>query len=107
MQIDGSRLVAVLERQKNPIRVFAADSLTEETVQPERAVEIARTWRYVGCGAANRVKYLRLREVPVGSGTWRGRYGTRPMRADQTCKVYAQGQLMGDPDSHREFIPIR
>ena len=29
--------------------------------------------------------------------------GTRPMRADQTCKRYRNGQLMGDPKSHREF----
>ena len=36
---------------------------------------------------------------------WHGQDGTRPMRADQTCKIRVNGQLMGEKKSHREFIP--
>lgn len=38
---------------------------------------------------------------------WSGRDGTRPMRADQTCRIRVNGQLMGEKRSHREFIPTR
>jgi hypothetical protein len=37
---------------------------------------------------------------------WRGQDGTRPMRADQSCNIRGNGQLMGEPKSHREFIPF-
>jgi hypothetical protein len=43
-------------------------------------------------------------EVPELSRGSRGD-GTQPMRADQTCHRFGKGQLMGNPDFIREFIP--
>ena len=37
---------------------------------------------------------------------WRGADGTRPLRGDQTCKHFGADQLMGAPESHREFSPL-
>jgi hypothetical protein len=31
--------------------------------------------------------------------------GTRPVRADQTCRVYVAGQAIGNPRTNREFLP--
>jgi len=39
-----------------------------------------------------------LRSLPVAGGA-------RPVRADQTCSIRVNGQLMGEKKSHREFIP--
>jgi hypothetical protein len=57
------------------------------------------------------VKYLRLTpKAPLRAstgGSWLGgSCTTRPMRADQTCKLFGDGQLMGARRSHREHKPL-
>jgi hypothetical protein len=55
-----------------------------------------------------RRRYMRLTaSAPVSSlHSWRGRDGTRPMRADGSLEC-AAGQLLGDPKKIRDFIPVR
>jgi hypothetical protein len=64
---------------------------------------VARGWgEYCRTG---RRRYVRLTEcAPLSSLQSRliGD-GTRPVRADQTCRLYGDGQLMGDPSKMREF----
>ena len=67
---------------------------------------VLRGWaEWIGTG---RRRYVRLTaSAPLSSlYGWGGKDGTRDMRADQTCKIRGKGQLMGEPKSHREFIPV-
>jgi hypothetical protein len=58
------------------------------------------------------VKYLRLTpKAPlrkIHDGGWLRRTGktTQPVRADQTCLAFGDGQLMGDSRSHQEHKPV-
>jgi hypothetical protein len=66
---------------------------------------VARGWaEWIGSG---RRRYIRLTDSAPLSALHgvRGHDGTAAVRADQTCKVYGDGQLMGAPKSHREFLP--
>lgn len=66
---------------------------------------VGRGWgEWIGTG---RRRYLRL----TGSAPLSALHGvrghgdrTRPVVADQTCRIYADKQLMGAPKSHREFV---
>jgi hypothetical protein len=65
---------------------------------------VARGWsEWVGTG---RRRYLRLTDAAPVSALhgWRGCDGTRPIRADGTCRVYSAGQRMGHARSVREHI---
>jgi hypothetical protein len=65
---------------------------------------VSRGWaEWIGTG---RRRYIRLTEsAPLSSlPGWSGRDGTRPMRGDGSY-IYADGQLLGDPRSHREHTP--
>lgn len=67
---------------------------------------VARGWgEWIGTG---RRRYIRLTAAAPLSALpgWHGKDGTRPVRGDQTCRIYGQGQLMGTPQVLREFIPI-
>jgi hypothetical protein len=68
---------------------------------------LARGWA-VAIGS-HVTKYLRL--TPTAPAATRGRQWmggsqtTRPVRADQTCKQYESGQVMGNPRTLREHNP--
>lgn len=64
---------------------------------------VARGWaEWIGTG---RRRYVQLTAAAPLSAlpSWPGRDGTRPVRADHTCRFYADDQLMGDPALFREF----
>lgn len=65
---------------------------------------VSRGWgEWIGSG---RRRYVRLTDsAPVSAlHGWGGRDGTRPVRADQTCRTYKSGQAIRDPRTHREFM---
>ena len=76
-------------------------------ITPHDAAElVSRGWgQFRGSG---RRQFVALTAAaPVSSlPHWVGD-GTKPQRADQTCTIYAAGQLMGAPRSHREFLPTK
>jgi hypothetical protein len=76
---------------------------------PQGAAEqlIARGWaEWRGHGSRRHLALTAVAPVSSIRAALAGD-GTRPMRADATCRVYGPGQLMGDPKSHREFRPVR
>jgi len=56
-------------------------------------------------GKGNR-RHLRLTDAaPLAARSSRRSPGTQPIRGDRHCKIRGPGQLMGNPDYLREFIP--
>jgi hypothetical protein len=84
--------VYVLDKQNKPLpRISAQDA----------AWFCSRGWaRYEGHGT--KVHLRMLIEVPQRS---RRSPGTRPIRGDKTTLIRGDGQLMGNPQYLREFIP--
>jgi hypothetical protein len=81
-----------------------ADGILKRVSPGQAAMLVLRGWgEWIGSG---RRRYVRLTDsAPLSSlHGWLGRDGTRPVRADQTCKVYKSGQAIGNPQTHREFI---
>lgn len=67
---------------------------------------VSRGWaEWIGTG---RRRHLRLTDSAPLSALpgWSGNDNTRPVRGDGR-HVYGDGQLLGDPRSHREHVPIR
>ena len=63
----------------------------------------SRGWaRWAGHGTKRHLKMTV--EVPQCPRGGRGD-GTQPVRADPSCRRFGTGQLMGNPDFIREFIP--
>lgn len=73
-------------------------------ISPSSAdVMVRRGWAYwVGTGSR---RWLALTEAAPLSWLPTSRDGTRPIRADQSCKHHAPGQVIGHPRANREFIP--
>lgn len=64
---------------------------------------ISRGWaQWAGSGSRRYVALTAAAPVSALPG-WKGRDGTKPVTADQTCRRYEPGQLMGDPRRYREF----
>jgi hypothetical protein len=65
---------------------------------------ITRGWgEWIGTGRRRYVQLTASAPMSALPG-WRGKDGTRPMRGDGSFR-YGDGQLLGDPQSHREHIP--
>jgi len=97
---------ATAARQMVEVRNCAGELLARTT--PSDADDLCqRGWaQWIGRG---RRRYLRLLANPpplVSRRDWRGPNPTQPVRADQTCRVYAPGQVMGDPTCAREHRPL-
>lgn len=94
-RIPTPALVVCLDSENNPMpRVSPADA----------GSLCARGWaEWIGTGTR---RHLRLTAAaPVRNFAPLYRDGTRPVRADQTCRLYAQGQLMGNSRTLREHAP--
>jgi len=66
---------------------------------------VSRGWAQWRGGGRRRHLELSPRAPVSAFPGWKGKDGTRAMRADQSCEKYGAGQVMGDPRSHREFVP--
>ena len=93
---------AIAARRTVEVRNCAGELLARIT--PSDADDVCqRGWgQWIGRG---RRRYLRLlaNAPTLQTGRdWRGPNPTQPVRADQTCSVYAPGQVMGDPYCVRE-----
>jgi hypothetical protein len=89
-----------------PLVEVRVDGVLLKRVAPGAAEQIVgRGWgEWIGVG---RRRYVRLAESAPLSALrgWRGKDGTRQVRAEGTM-TRAAGQRMGDSRSHREFIPL-
>lgn len=96
------------DRSARPAVEVRADGVLLRRVAPGAAKElVARGWaEWVGRG---RRRYVRLTGSAPLSSLASGLVGdgTHPLRADQTCKIYDPGQLMGDPSKLREFRRVK
>jgi hypothetical protein len=58
---------------------------------------------WIGTGGR---RHLRLTDsAPLAARSSRRSPGTRPVRGDKHCHIHGEGQLMGNPNYLREFIP--
>jgi len=100
----GASLTNAAESARPTVEVRDYDGVLLRRVTSGQAdALVAHTHgEWIGTG---RRRYVRLTATaPISSiAACRNSGGTRPMRADGTCRIYADGQLMGDPRSHREF----
>jgi hypothetical protein len=71
---------------------------------PTEAAKLVTASLGVWRGSGNRLHVELTSDRPSAHGAVpRGSDGTRPVRADETCRTYGYGQLLGDRRSHREF----
>lgn len=88
------------------VEVRADGQLLRRVSEGAAAALVARGWaEWIGTG---RRRYVRLTaSAPLSVlPSWRGGDGTRPVRGDSSCSVYGDGQLMGNKQTLREFIPL-
>lgn len=86
------------------VEVRAEGQLLRRIAPGAAEVLVTRGWgEWIGTG---RRRYVRLTaNAPLSAlPGWRGKDGTRPMRGDGSFR-YGNGQLLGQPQSHREHIP--
>ena len=108
MQFEGAELEAILLRQAAPVSVFGLNGTVVNIVPGGVAAKIAvvdGNAAFVGIGHRKRIRYIRPKAIKIER--WSGADGTRPVRADQTCSIYANGQLMGNARTLREFTANR
>jgi len=83
-----------------------ADGILLKRVEKSGAEELVQRgwaqWR----GTGRRLRVELGETAPLSSLYQRllRKDGTRPLRADQTCRVYSDKQSMGDPRKLRDFI---
>lgn len=88
------------------VEVRADGELLRRITSAAAEMLVGRGWgEWIGTG---RRRYVRLTaSAPVSAlPGWRGKDGTRPVRGDGTFR-YGNGQLLGQPQSHREHIPTK
>ena len=96
-RIPTPALVVCLDTENRPMpRVSPADA---ETL-------CRRGWaEWLGTGTRRHLRLTPAAPLRVTAPLYSD--GTRPVRADGTCKYYGAGQLMGEKISHREHVPLR
>jgi len=102
VQFDGDSLLRIIFKQPlGPVEVRDATSSFGHPVPRRFALELVASGKYVGIGNRNRIRYLRplvtLGVLNAGSRS------TRPVRADQTCRIYNPTQVIGHPRLNREY----
>jgi hypothetical protein len=73
-------------------------------VAPGKQIRLTAHPKNIEARAAAAVGYD---AAPLSALPWwgNGGDGTQPLRADHTCKIYSDGQLMGNSRMMREFPP--
>lgn len=102
MQFRGEALGNILRSQVEPVLLCDQAGVPFGKHAASRCAETLHLERSVGIGNRRRIRYVQ--EEGVGGPGWRGgSHTTRPMRADSSCRVYVEGQRMGQA---REHIPV-
>jgi hypothetical protein len=88
------------------VEVRFGDELLKRVAPAAADQLVSRGWgEWIGSGRRRYVRLTQAAPVSALHGV-RGHDGTAALAADHTCKVYRDGQLMGAPRSHREFLPL-
>lgn len=104
MPPNGPALTHATSVARPGVEVRSAGQLIRRVAPGAAETLVSRGWgEWIGTG---RRRYIRLTpDAPLSSlAGWRGKDGTQPMRGDGGF-IYGDGQLLGDPRSHREHIP--
>jgi len=116
MRFEGEALRKILRHQNQlvqlcdaagvPFRTASAAEACEASLAGEQRLDAVdsrvRTGGFFGVGNKKRIRYLQAINPSVWGAGWRGgSHTTRPARADQTCRNYKPGQVMGFLREHK------
>jgi hypothetical protein len=101
VQFDGKSLLGILEHAENAIDLRDENGGLRGPISQRLALKLAESGSYVGIGNLRRIRYLRpLTRLCALNG---GSHTTRPVRADQSCRIYGDKQVIGHPRLNREY----